>query len=122
MTENTGQTAGGRASEVVVRLIGGLKRTGAWAPARRSTLVAAVGGMHLDLTDAALPEDGIVLTKVSLVGGVDLTVLAGTAVDVSGFTLVGRLPRRGSGEPPSGGARIQVRCYGIFGGVDVHRR
>ncbi len=122
MTENTGQAASGRASEVVVRLIGGLKRTGPWRPARRTTLVTAVGGMHLDLTDAALPEDGIVLTKVSLVGGVDLTVAAGTEADVSGFALVGRLPRRRSEEPSSRGARIQVRCYGIFGGVDVHLR
>jgi hypothetical protein len=122
MTENTGPAAGGRASEVVVQLMGGVKRRGAWRPARRTTLVTAVGGMNLDLTDAALPEDGIVLTKVSLVGGVDLTVPAGTALDVSGFVLIGRLPHPEPGEPGSGAAPIQVRCYGIFGGVEVHQR
>jgi hypothetical protein len=122
MTEDVGQAATSRPSEIVVRLIGGLKRGGAWRPARRTTLVTAVGGMNLDLTAAALPEDGIVLTKVSLVGGVDLTVPAGTALDVSGFALIGRLPHPGPGGPGSGTARVQVRCYGIFGGVEVHQR
>ena len=117
MTENTGLRRR-PASEVVVRLIGGLERT-PWRPARRTTLVTAAAciGPHR----CRPHEDGIVLTKVSLVGGVDLTVAAGTEADVSGFALVGRLPRRGrrSRRP---GAWIQVRCYGIFGGVDVHQR
>jgi hypothetical protein len=101
-------------------LLGGLAREGRWNTRRRTVSVAVVGGADLDLTEAVIPEEGTTLVKVSLVGGVKLTVPAGTDVRVQGFSLIGRR-RVEEGEVAPGAPVVNVHAYGIIGGVKVRR-
>ena len=98
-------------------LLGGL-RTAPTVASDQYTIVTVIGGLNLDLTNAALPDDGVTITKVSLVGGAHVRVPAGCSVDVRAFNLIGRkvVP------PPTstaGGPTARVRAYGLFGGVRV---
>jgi hypothetical protein len=56
--------------------------------------------------------------KVSLVGGVKLTVPAGVNVTVEGFNLIGRRPAD-TGPLVPGAPTVRVFAYGIFGGVTL---
>jgi cell wall-active antibiotic response 4TMS protein YvqF len=101
-------------------LLGGLARQGRWNTRRRTVSVSVVGGADLDLTAAVIPEEGTTLVKVSLVGGVRLTVPAGMDVRVQGFSLIGRR-RVEEGEVAPGAPVVNVHAYGIIGGVKVRR-
>src|SRR3954470_17847785 len=76
-------TAGGAdrdAAGMHIKLMGGLRRAGTFVLDLKTTLITLIGGMDLDLTQADVP-DGATITKVSLIGGVSLTVPPGTGVD-----------------------------------------
>src|SRR4051812_36030738 len=74
---------------VTIRPMGGLRRTGFVALTRRLALYTLIGGMDLDLRDAQIPPEGITITKVSLIGGVDLVVPGDVRVEVNGVSLIG---------------------------------
>jgi hypothetical protein len=82
------------------------------------THVALVGGMSLDLRDAPLaPETTI--TKVSIVGGVDLTLPENARVEIQRLWLFGgKKIERGAGDP--NGPLVKIRSFGFAGGVHVH--
>jgi hypothetical protein len=102
-------------------LLGGLDRRGAWAVPDDLLAVSAVGGVHLDLTEAKLPPV-LTVTKVSLVGGVKVRVPADARVDTTGFALVGHIGSVPEAVPSDREAPIvRVRAYGVFGGVKVTR-
>lgn len=100
-------------------LLGGL-RTAPTAATETYTLVAAVGGLDLDLRNAEIPAGGVSVTKVSLVGGAHLRIPPGCPVEVRAFVLVGRKRV----QPPTGavdGPPVRVQVYGLFGGVRIER-
>lgn len=101
-------------------LLGGMARQGRWQMRRRTIALSPVGGIDLDLTEAALPDEEATVIKVSLVGGAKLTVPAGVNVAVEGFNLIGRRPA--DTEPMVPGApTVRLFTYGIFGGVKIER-
>ncbi|MBW8484148.1 cell wall-active antibiotics response protein [Actinomadura parmotrematis] len=101
-------------------LLGGFRREGAWRPARRTIAVTPVGGVDFDLTGAELPAGEFTLVKVSVAGGVDLTVPAGLNVTVQGFNLFGRRAE-GVASGVEGAPTLHVHAYGIAGGVKIRR-
>jgi hypothetical protein len=100
-----------------VALLGGLRD--APAVANDAYVVGAlIGGVDLDLRRAEVPRGGVVVTKVSFVGGAHVRVPAGCRVEVKAFNLVGRkrvVLQRGVEDGPL----VRVRAYGLFGGVRV---
>jgi hypothetical protein len=58
--------------------------------------------------------------KVSLAGGVKLTVPASVNVTVEGFNLIGRRPAD-TGPLTPGAPTVRILAYGIFGGVQIRR-
>jgi hypothetical protein len=101
-------------------LLGGFARSGPWRMRRRTIAISPVGGVDLDLTEATLCEGESTLIKVSLAGGVKLTVPAAVNVTVEGFNLIGRRPAD-TGPVVPGAPTVRILAYGIFGGVQVHR-
>lgn len=101
-------------------LLGSLDRHGPWHMRPDIVTISPVGGADLDLTQATFAGDRLTLTKISLVGGVKLTVPADIDVRDVGFMLIGR---RIIGPAPArpNGPTLRVRAYGIFGGVKVRR-
>jgi hypothetical protein len=101
-----------------VSLLGGFKGVGRWRMGARMVVVTLIGGADLDLSEADLATTDLVVTKVSLVGGVKVTVPPGVNVDVAGVSLFGG---RSVQAPVDESARttVHIRSYGIAGGVRV---
>jgi hypothetical protein len=104
-----------------VGLIGGVKRRGAWRMSRHLVAVSVVGGVNADLTQARFETAESILTKVSLVGGVSLTVPHDVDVVVEGFHLFGGSKVEQALRTGPATHTVRVRNYGLFGGVRVDR-
>ncbi|GIF45643.1 cell wall-active antibiotic response 4TMS protein YvqF [Asanoa ferruginea] len=104
-----------------VGLLGGVKRRGAWRMSRHLVAVSAVGGVNADLTEARFDTAESILTKVSLVGGVSLTVPHDVDVEVGGFSLFGGSNIEQAQRTGPAAHTVRVRNYGVFGGVRVCR-
>jgi hypothetical protein len=99
--------------------IGGLRVRGPWRMERHVIVVSIIGGADLDLRQAELAAPEVTLTKVSLLGGVRITVPPGVRVDTSGFSLIGGTRVEGGPEPGPGAPTIHVRAFSLLGGVEV---
>ena len=103
-----------------VALMGGLRASGQVRVEDRIVRVTTLGGMDLDLSEAEFTAPRVTIVKVSLIGGVELTVPADARVTVHGVSFGGR-----EVEPPTPdatGPEIVVHNYGLLGGVKVTRR
>jgi predicted membrane protein len=101
-------------------LMGGLRANGRVRVDDRILRVTTLGGMDLDLSEAEFTGPRLTIVKVSLIGGVELTVPADARVKVHGLSIGGR-----DVEPAPAGAtgpEIVVHNYGLLGGVKVTRR
>jgi predicted membrane protein len=83
-----------------------------------TVVVTLIGGADLDLREADLATTDLMVTKVSLVGGVKLTVPPGVNVDVTSVSLFGGQNVQAPVDE-SARTRVHIRSYGISGGVKV---
>jgi hypothetical protein len=106
----------------LVSIMGGHDRTGHWRIAPRLTVVNVMGGSDLDLHEAELADDEIVITVFSLMGGADIRVPDGLNVEVSQFAFMGgNGVELGPSHPDPGGPVVRIRILSIMGGTDVKR-
>jgi hypothetical protein len=104
-------------------LIGGADRKGRWRVPRRLTSVTLIGGPDLDLREATLEGPDAEFTLFTLIGGADVIVPPGIAVEMSGFTLLGGDDIKLDGPPPPPGApTVRIRSFCLIGGTDVKSR
>jgi hypothetical protein len=99
--------------------MGGLRHSGATPLDPSTTLITLIGGADLDLVGAPLPPGGATFTKVSLIGGVSVTVPRDVRVEVSGFSLLGGRNVERDASTPAGAPLLRVRAFGLAGGVKV---
>lgn len=99
-----------------IHLLGGLKPRPYPTAAEDLTLITVLGGISLDLSEAELASETRI-TKVSAIGGVDLTVPQGTNVIVRGFHLLGG--SKVSRPDPYAKNTVIVSNWGLIGGVSV---
>ncbi len=98
-----------------VALFGGFGKA-PFAPGwKRETALALLGGGDLDL-GAAMPADDAQLTAIAVFGGIDVRVLTGARIAMSGLSLFGG---REVKVPPGDGPTIRIRAFAIFGGVTI---
>jgi hypothetical protein len=109
--------------QIVFSLMSGTDRRGAWRPARRILVFAAMGSARLDFRDA---EFGPGVTDVDIfctMGGVEIIVPPGLAVETGGFAIMGGFEaatpaqRYDPAQP-----LLRVRGVAIMGGVEVEVR
>lgn len=100
-----------------VALLGGYRTSGRLRLSDRLTRVSLLGGVDLDLSEAEFTANRFTLVKVSLLGGVDLRVPAGARVEVHGVSIGGRDLPSDAGAP--GGPEVVIHSWGILGGVKV---
>ena len=106
-----------------VALMGGCERRGRWRPAPRSIALSVMGGVKLDLRDATIEGDELVITAFALMGGVEIIVPEGIEVDLGGFALMGANDHRPGKAPVRPGTPVvSVRAYSLMGGVAVKAR
>jgi hypothetical protein len=115
--------AAGKLRRWNIAVLGGCDRKGRWRPAAHSVALAVLGGVDLDLRDAVIEGDELVLTAVAVLGGIDIVVPEGVEVHVSGFAVLGGNDHEeGTAPVRPGGPVIRLRCYSVLGGIDVDVR
>lgn len=106
-------------SSTVVAILGGATRKGLWRPARHSTVVSVLGGVDLDYSQAQLPPGVTELEVFCLLGGVDITVPDGLAVEVQAIPILGGVDNRAPEIVDGHGPTLRVRAFTVLGGVDI---
>ncbi|HWC39885.1 MAG TPA: adenylate/guanylate cyclase domain-containing protein [Acidimicrobiales bacterium] len=106
-----------------VAIMSGSRRTGRWRPQPRTRAVAIMGGCELDLRQAEIDGDELVITAVAFWGGVDIIVPEGIDVDLTGVPIMGGKHLNVRDAPLTPGApRVRVRAFPVMGGVHVRSK
>jgi hypothetical protein len=108
-------------SGMSVAILGGVDRGGTWVVPPRHSVVAVLGGVHLDLREARFSQREVTIDVFTLMGGVDIMVGDDVEVDVSGFGIMGGFDHRASGPGLPGAPKIRVVGLALMGGVSVRR-
>jgi hypothetical protein len=110
-----------RESQVMVAIMSGTTRKGPWVPARRSTVIAMMGGAELDFREAVLPPGVTEITVVAVMGGAEIIVPPGLAVECDGVGIMGGFDYHTPTGIGSGAAVPTLRIKGValMGGVEV---
>jgi hypothetical protein len=115
--------APGRLRRWNVAVLGGCERRGRWRPSPRSVALAILGGVELDLRDATIEGDELVLTAVAILGGIEIVVPEGIGVDMGGFALLGGNEHQQGDVPVRPGTPVvHVRAFSLLGGIEVKAR
>jgi class 3 adenylate cyclase len=113
----------GRVTRFVVSFMGANDRKGRWRPARRVTAVVLMGSCTLDLRQAEVEGDELVVTAVAVMGGIDVVVPEGVEVDLTGLPIMGSKARKVADVPRRPDfPLVRVRAYPVMGGVVVRSR
>jgi hypothetical protein len=107
--------------QVIVAIMGGAERKGAWTPPRTLYVVALMGGAEIDLREARLDRGVTEVVVFAVMGGVEILVSPHVHVDMSGFALMGGFGQSGRSEPPDdpGTPVVRVSGFALMGGVEV---
>ena len=106
---------------VVVKVLGGLRRSGRFALRARTRFLTLIGGVDLDLTEAVLPPSGSRFTKVSVIGGVHIRTGPDVRVKVGAFRLLGGKDVERVADLPLSAPLLDVRAWSLIGGVRIVR-
>ncbi|HUF49933.1 MAG TPA: DUF1707 domain-containing protein [Longimicrobiales bacterium] len=112
-----------RDSRTMFAVMGGVERSGAWTPARRTVVITVMGGADLDFREVTLAPG---ITEVHLfcfMGGARIIVPPGLAVDASGIAIMGGF---GHSAPPAAvppdAPVLRVSGFCLMGGADIEVR
>lgn len=115
-----------RAEDVPARgmqfaVLSGTERKGAWTPARRFTSIALMGGAGLDLREARLGPGVTEILVISIMGGTEIIVPPGLAVQTRGFGLLGGFEGvdQPSADPDPDAPILIIKGFALMGGVEV---
>lgn len=114
-----GPRAPRKARNWLVAVMGGTSRRGRWRVARHVNAISLMGGVTVDLRDAEIDGPEVVVTAIPIMGGVDVIVPEGVAIELTGFVLMGGKDARVTGRPRPGAPVVRVRAWGTMGGVNV---
>ena len=109
-----------RAQGPAVAFFGGVERQGRWVVPPSLTVVAVMGGVELDFTEAVLTSQETVVTAVAFMGGIDIRVPDGVHVRMDAFGFMGGTSGP-AGDPPPGAPVIRITGLAVMGGIDVTR-
>lgn len=106
----------------IVSVMGGTDRTGRWRVGETVNAVTIMGGTDIDLRNAELDHDDIVINVFTWMGETVVYVPDSVDVEVTGFSLMGGRSERGSSQRPRPGApRVTIRSYNLMGGCDIYK-
>lgn len=107
--------------DLIVTVLGDVRRRGPWTPPPHLTVVTVAGGVLLDLRDATFPEDGTEVRVVSVLGGAtEILVAPGLRVKIAGTPVAGSFTRESTEAAPDPEAPLlRVKGVALLGGVTV---
>src|SRR5215210_7316555 len=103
-----------------IAVFGGVQDRPVVVPGDGEQLIAAFGGVDLDLSGLRLPES-LRLSALAVMGGIKVIVPRGTDVVLSGFSLMGGRQFRPQPDRSPEGIRsvLYLNAVAIMGGVEV---
>lgn len=104
-----------------VAILGGSERKGAWTPPRKLYSLAMMGGAGLDFREARMPPGETVVTVLAMMGGVEIIVPPGLAVETHGIGILGgfeAVDQAGAYTDPDA-PRLVIKGMALMGGVEV---
>jgi hypothetical protein len=99
--------------------IGGIRHRGRWRVPRHTIAIGVLGGVDVDLGEAELAAPEVMITKVSIIGGVSVRVPPGMRVEVSNFSILGGRDMNLGGPLARNAPVLRIRSFSIIGGVNV---
>jgi hypothetical protein len=128
LREDTGQTPYAlarpediSARQLVVAVMGGTARSGAWTPPRHMMAVGFWGAVELDYREARFPTGVSEITCVALMGAVEIVVPPWVRVEVNGLAVMGAFEQGGEGETSvePGAPVLRIGGLAAMGAVEV---
>jgi hypothetical protein len=108
----------------MVAALGGVSRKGRWIPARQNFSFAVMGGFSLDFREALLPPGETEVSIFTLMGGAEIIVPPGLAVECDGVAIMGGFEYNEDAvtvtDPNT--PILRIRGLAIMGGVEVSVR
>lgn len=121
--EPTADRSGRRPARHSIAVMSGIERKGRWRIEERTTALAVMGGIDLDLRSAEIVGSEIEIIAVAIMGGIQITVPEGVDVELTGLTVMGGKSNRVRDVPRLyGSPLVRVRAFTLMGGVDVRSR
>ena len=113
-----------RDRDTLYAIFGGIDRRGAWTVPRRMKIVAIMGGASLDLREARFPPGVVELDVTAVMGGIEIVVPPGLAVQMHGSAIMGGFADvdRAPANPDPDAPLLRVRGLTMMGGVSVSMR
>jgi hypothetical protein len=108
-----------RSRRFLVSFMSGIERSRRWRLAPKTTVLAIMGGAHLDLRGAEIEDESASISCISIMGGIDIVVPEGIDVEVSGFGLMGGVGDLTRGPALPGAPTLHVHAFALMGGVSV---
>jgi hypothetical protein len=99
--------------------IGGIRHRGHWRVPRHTVAICVLGGVDVDLGEAELAAPEVMITKVSIIGGVSVRVPPGMRVEASNFAILGGRNINVGGPLAPNATVLRIRSFSIIGGVNV---
>ena len=90
-----------RVSRWFVAILGGHSPSGRFRLADTTNVVAVMGGCEIDLRNAEIDGEEVVINAFALMGGIEIYVPEGISVDFSGLPLLGGTECKIADVPPS---------------------
>jgi class 3 adenylate cyclase len=107
-----------------VAVLSGAAQKGRWRIRGEHHAIAIMGSCELDLRNCEIEGPEAVITAFVFMGGIDVVVPEGVAVELEGFVFMGAKDARRVRNVPviPGSPLIRVRAYGLMGGISVRSK
>jgi hypothetical protein len=114
----------GRRSQTLVAIMGGTQRKGRWSAPQRMHVISVMGGTMLDFREADLAPGETTVYVFAVMGGCEIIVPPGLAVDMDGISIMGgfeHLERSPAHRDPDA-PYLRVTGVVAMGGVNITTR
>lgn len=115
----TARVRPGPASGTAVAVLSGAVRKGPWVVPERFHVVAVMGGVDIDLTEASFAAPEVTIEVFTLMGGVQITVPHDVSVDCRAFGFMGGVDNQANAAPPPGSPVVRVTGFALMGGIAI---
>jgi uncharacterized protein DUF1707 len=113
-----------REKQTLAAVLGGVERRGTWTSARHLKLITILGGAVLDFREARLAPGLTEVYIFALMGGAQIIVPPGLAVETGGIAILGGFEHmeRTPIEPDPDRPTLRVHGFCLMGGVSIETR